>query len=102
MPTERHHDPSAGHPQRPVSSAGRRRRLRRTLLAAIPVLYAVSIPWYRGAESELRLWWGFPDWVAVALACYVAIAVLNYAAWQLTEIPEPDLEETRAGRREQT
>jgi hypothetical protein len=100
--SERHHDASAAHLPRPVRSVGRRRRLRRTLLAAIPLLYAFSIPWYRGAESELRLWWGFPDWVAAALACYVAIAVLNYAAWQLTEIPEPDLEERRAGQRKRT
>ena len=66
-----------------------RRRLRVLLLVAIAVLYGLSIPWYRSAEGSLRLWLGFPDWVATALLCYVGIAFANYVAWQLTEFADP-------------
>jgi hypothetical protein len=31
---------------------------------------------------------GFPDWVAVALACYIGVAVLNSIAWALTDVPD--------------
>ncbi len=31
---------------------------------------------------------GLPDWVAVAVLCYVAAAVLNAAAWLLTDVPD--------------
>ncbi len=66
----------------------RRERLRRFLLAAIVLLYVLSIPWYRspGAAPEIVL--GLPDWVAVALVCYAAAAVLNAFAWLLTEVPD--------------
>ena len=69
-----------------------RRRLRRALLLAIAVLYAVSIPWYRPTGAEPELWLGLPDWVAVALLCYVGVAALNSVAWLLTDVrdPEPD------------
>lgn len=63
--------------------------VRRVLLAAIGVLFVISIPWYRDG-GETSLWFGLPDWVAVALLCYVAVAVLNSAAWLLTEIPDAD------------
>ena len=53
------------------------RRLRLVLIATVILLYVVSVPWYRGAGESPELWWGLPDWVAVAVACYVAIAVLN-------------------------
>jgi len=52
----------------------------------------VSIPWYRAAGEPGR-WLGLPDWVAVALVCYVAVAVLNSVAWLLTDIPDPDDDE---------
>ena len=29
---------------------------------------------------------GLPDWVALALLCYVAVAVLNSIAWRMTEV----------------
>ncbi len=71
-------------------SRARRRALRRVALALIAVLYAVSIPWYRegGAEAEILL--GLPDWVAVALGCYVGVAILNSLAWSLTEIEDEE------------
>ena len=53
------------------------RTLRRILLAVIAGLYVVSIPWYREPAAPVAFWWGLPDWVAVALGCYVAIALLN-------------------------
>ena len=64
------------------------RGLRRLLLVAIGLLYVASIPWYREAGGEPRLWLGLPDWVAVALVCYAAVAVLNAAAWVMTDVPD--------------
>jgi len=70
-------------------------RVRAVLLLAIGALYVLSIPWYRepgslpGAGASGG-WLGLPDWTGVALACYVAVAVLNSVAWALTEVPDPD------------
>ena len=65
-----------------------KRRLRRTLLVGIGVLYVLSIPWYRSGGETGGSVFGLPDWVAVAVGCYVAVAVLNAAAWLLTDIDE--------------
>ena len=69
---------------------GRIRRvgLRPVLLALIAVLYAISIPWYRGDDQELRLLLGLPDWVAVAILCYALVAVLNSVVWMRTPIDD--------------
>ena len=64
-------------------------RVRRVLLALIALLYVVSIPWYRASGAEPAIWLGLPDWVAVAVGCYVAIAVLNCAAWLLADFEDP-------------
>ena len=64
----------------------RRRRLRVALLCAIGLLYVFSVPWYRATGDEVGLVFGLPDWVAVALGCYVAVACLNAVAWLLTEV----------------
>ena len=64
------------------------RRVRRALLAVIGVLFAVSIPWYRRGGEEVELWLGLPDWVSLAILCYVGIAALNSVAWLLTDIPD--------------
>ena len=69
-------------------TAVKRARVRRWLLAAIGLLYVVSIPWYRRGGEEPGLIAGVPGWVAVAIACYAAVAVLNALAWMLTDIPE--------------
>ena len=69
-------------------SDGLRRRLRRTLFAAIGVLYLLSIPWYRSADAAPETWLGLPSWVTVALLCYVAAAFCNAAAWLLTDVPD--------------
>jgi hypothetical protein len=63
------------------------RRLRRVLFWLIGLLYAASIPWYRGDAPPARIF-GLPDWVAVAILCYAAAAILNAAAWLLAEIPD--------------
>ena len=64
--------------------------MRAVLLALIVVLYALSIPWYRtGAEVPGRLL-GLPDWVAVALLCYVGVAILNAFAWLRTDVPDTE------------
>jgi hypothetical protein len=63
-----------------------RARLRIGLLTAIALLYVLSIPWYRPHGAESAIWLGVPDWVAVALVCYVAAAVLNALAWLLTDV----------------
>jgi hypothetical protein len=65
-------------------------RLRALLLGAIGLLYLVSIPWYRQAGSEPGLVLGLPDWVAVALGCYVGVAILNAAAWLVTDVGDDD------------
>jgi hypothetical protein len=65
-----------------------RKRLRRALLASIALLYLLSVPWYRATDAPLRIVFGMPDWVAVAVACYVAVAFLNAIAWKLTRIPD--------------
>ena len=70
-----------------------RRRLRRSLLVLIGALYLLSVPWYRPTQSEVGVHLGLPDWVALALCCYVAVAVLNALAWLLTDVsdePPPD------------
>jgi hypothetical protein len=68
-------------------------RGRPLLLAAIALLYVFSIPWYRGQEAAANGLLGLPGWVGVALACYVAAAVLCAWAWLLTDVhddpPEP-------------
>lgn len=61
---------------------------RRVCLATIGVLYIVSIPWYRSSGAVPEVVLGLPDWVAVALGCYVGVAVLNSIAWLLTEVPD--------------
>jgi len=65
-----------------------RRRLRRALLAGIGGLYLLSVPWYRSGGETGGSVFGLPDWVAVAIGCYAAVAVLNAAAWLLTDIDE--------------
>lgn len=65
-----------------------RPRLRLALLGLIGLLYALSIPWYRPPGAAPALVLGLPDWVAVALGCYVAAALLNALAWLLTEVPD--------------
>jgi uncharacterized membrane protein len=67
-----------------------RRWLRRGLLVAIAALYVVSIPWYRTPGEAPAIWFGLPDWAAIAVACYAAAAVLNAAAWLLTEVEDPE------------
>ena len=67
-----------------------RRLLRRGLLAAIAVLYALSIPWYRTPGEAPAIWFGLPDWAAIAVACYAAVALLNAVAWLLTEVEDPE------------
>jgi len=66
-----------------------RRHLRRGLLGAIVALYVVSIPWYRTPGEAPSLVLGLPDWVAVAVGCYAAAAVLNAVAWLLAEVEDP-------------
>ena len=81
-------DPLAGDPQTEVKprARGPRRRARGALLAIIAVLYAASIPWYRPTDASVTLIFGLPDWVAVAIGCYVGVALLNAAAWLLTDV----------------
>lgn len=74
------------------------RRARALLLAGIAVLYVVSIPWYRSAQAEPALLFGLPDWVAVALACYAGVAVLNCVAWLLTDVSDPPPQRRREPR----
>lgn len=67
-----------------------KRRLRALLLALIGILFVVSVPWYRATGAEVTLIWGLPDWVAVALGCYLGVAVLNSLAWLLCDVSDPE------------
>jgi hypothetical protein len=71
------------HPEQPRWA----RPVRRVLFCLIGLLYLASIPWYRG-DAPPAMIFGLPDWVAVAILCYTAAAILNSAAWLLTDIPE--------------
>ncbi len=62
--------------------------VRRGLLVAVGVLYVISVPWYRRGGAEPDVWLGMPDWVAVAVVCYAAIAVLNSLAWLLSDVSD--------------
>ena len=73
----------------PRSGSRRAARLRVVLLVAIGALYVLSIPWYRESGELPSTWLGLPDWVALALGCYVGVAVLNSVAWLLTDIRDP-------------
>jgi hypothetical protein len=66
------------------------RRLRLVLIAIITLLFLLSVPWYREAGEAPAIWLGLPDWVAVALGCYLGAAVLNAIAWLLTDVPDED------------
>ncbi len=65
-------------------------KIRAGLLVLIGVLYALSIPWYREGGADPELWLGLPDWVAVAVLCYAGAAVLNAAAWLVTDVRDED------------
>ena len=69
-----------------------RRYLRRLAFAAIGLLYILSVPWYRSDDDAVAIVLGLPDWVAVALGCYIGVAVLNAIAWRITDIPEEYVE----------
>lgn len=71
-----------------MSRPAARRALHVACLFAIAVLYVLSVPWYRSPDAELRLWLGLPDWVAVALLCYVGVALLNAVAWSVAEVSD--------------
>lgn len=73
--------------------------VRRICLVVIGVLYVVSIPWYRKSGEAPAIWLGLPDWVAVSVLCYVAVAVLNAVAWGVTDVPDalPESEERSSG-----
>jgi hypothetical protein len=77
-----------------------RSRVRTGLLIAIAVLYVLSVPWYRETGADVAFVFGLPDWVAVALGCYVLVAVLNSLAWLLTEVPEESPPQAARERRE--
>jgi hypothetical protein len=65
-----------------------RRRLRGALFALIALLYVLSVPWYRQTGAEVGMLFGLPDWVAVALGCYLAAAFCNALAWLLADVPD--------------
>jgi hypothetical protein len=63
--------------------------VRRACFIAIAILYAASIPWYRTGGVAPIVVFGLPDWVAVALGCYLLAAILNAVAWSLTVVDDP-------------
>jgi hypothetical protein len=71
-----------------MSSSSNRRRLYWACLVVIGLLYLISVPWYRDPAEPLTLWLGLPDWVTVAVLCYVGVAIVNAVAWYLTDVPD--------------
>ena len=70
-------------------------------MIGIGLLYVASVPWYRDADAPLRIVFGLPDWVAVAIGCYAAAACLNAAAWLLRDsADEADSLDAAEGARE--
>ena len=69
-----------------------KKALRRGLLVVIALLFVVSIPWYRPTGAEPSIVLGLPDWVAVALLCYLAVALCNSLAWLVTDVPDAEPE----------
>ena len=65
-----------------------RARARSGLLLLIGALFIASVPWYRETGAPVETVGGLPDWVAVALGCYVAVAVLNACAWLLSDVSD--------------
>lgn len=57
------------------------------MLVGIGLLYLVSVPWYR-RDPELHLILGLPDWVTLALGCYVLVAGFNSVAWLFTDVDD--------------
>ncbi|KEI72379.1 hypothetical protein [Endozoicomonas elysicola] len=57
--------------------------IRVTLTCSLPILLAISVPWYREKEDNriYSLFEGLPDWVAVALICYALIPLINIFIW---------------------
>jgi len=86
------------------SGPARRSRLRALLLGAIGLLYLVSVPWYREADTLPPLLLGLPNWAAVAVACYLGAACLNAIAWWIARVsdslPVDTADEALAGRRD--
>ncbi len=60
------------------------------MLTLVVLLFVLSIPWYRDPGEAGGLWLGLPEWVAVALLCYVGAALANAAAWLLTDFDDAD------------
>ena len=60
---------------------------------SIGLLYVLSIPWYRDPAGVPGIWLGMPDWAAVAVLCYIAIACCNAFAWLLTDVPDHEEED---------
>ena len=60
------------------------------LLVTIAILFVASIPWYREPGVAPSIWFGLPDWFAVAIGCYVAVAIANALAWLLTDLSDPE------------
>ena len=71
-----------------------RERVRRYLLAAIGVLYVVSVPWYRDTDAPLRIWFGLPDWVAVAVGALAVALLIKAFLLQAFYIPSGSMEPT--------
>ena len=83
-----------------MSPRGRRRTVHIVCMTLIALLYVLSVPWYRDDDAPLRLWLGLPDWVAVALVCYVGVAIVNAVAWAISDVSDvlDDSDDPRAPR----
>ncbi len=83
-----------------MSNRRRRRSVHLACMILIALLYVISVPWYRDDDAPLRLWLGLPDWVAVALVCYVGVAIVNAVAWAMIDVSDvvDDSDDAKAPR----
>ncbi|MGI9283463.1 MAG: hypothetical protein ACR2PX_28095 [Endozoicomonas sp.] len=55
--------------------------LRTALQLLMLLLLIISVPWYRTPGSDPNIYLGMPDWVILALTCYVLVIFINLLLW---------------------
>ncbi|WP_062262881.1 hypothetical protein [Endozoicomonas arenosclerae] len=62
--------------------------LRTALQLLMLFLLILSVPWYRTPGTEPVIYLGMPDWVLIALTCYVVVIFINLLLWLSREDPQ--------------
>ncbi|WP_252178241.1 hypothetical protein [Endozoicomonas sp. 4G] len=65
--------------------------LRTALQLLMFSLLILSVPWYRTPGATPKIYLGMPDWVVLALSCYILVIFINLLLWvSRDDPPEPD------------